>query len=171
MKKATRHKQTRQQDNKLLMDFLGAASASRLRTSSATGRSGGASPVDRAVSGLADGMSPTKQTLNGDTRRMETHLNTLKYFQYHRRKIVTWKSHPQFRSTDLKILSGSSYFIDPIALINSIDTVLGNALAVFIAISCLYQQLILMSKSRIIGEAPLDEFEAKHPSQIENLCI
>ena len=69
MKKATRHKQTRQQDNKLLMDFLGAASASRLRTSSATGRSGDASPVDRAVSGLADGMSPTKQTLNGDTRR------------------------------------------------------------------------------------------------------
>ena len=69
MKKATRHKQTRQQDNKLLMDFLGAASASRLRTSSATGRSGGASPVDRAVSGCIDGMSPTKQTLNGDTRR------------------------------------------------------------------------------------------------------
>ena len=69
MKKATRHKQTRQQDNKLLMDFLGAASASRLSTSSATGRSGDASPVDRAVSGLADGMSPSKQTLNGDTRR------------------------------------------------------------------------------------------------------
>ena len=69
MKKATRHKQTRQQDNKLLMDFLGAASASRLRTSSATGRSGDASPVDRAVSGLANGMSPSKQTLNGDTRQ------------------------------------------------------------------------------------------------------
>ena len=69
MKKATRHKQTRQQDNKLLMDFLGAASASRLGTSSATGRSDNASPVDRAVSGLADGLSPTKQTLNGDTRR------------------------------------------------------------------------------------------------------
>ena len=69
MKKATRHKQTRQQDNKVLMDFLGAASASGLRTSSATGRSGGASPVDRAVSGFADGLSPTKPTLNGDTRR------------------------------------------------------------------------------------------------------
>ena len=69
MEKATRYKQTRQQDNKLLMDFLGAASASRLGTSSATGRSDNASPVDRAVSGLADGLSPTKQTLNGDTRR------------------------------------------------------------------------------------------------------
>ena len=69
MKKATRHKQTRQQDNKLLMDFLGAASASRLGTSSATGRSDNASPVDREVSGLADGLSPTKPTLNGDTRR------------------------------------------------------------------------------------------------------
>ena len=51
------------------MDFLGAASTSRLRISSAAGRHGDVSPVDRAVSGLADGMSSTKQTLNGDTRR------------------------------------------------------------------------------------------------------